>query len=81
MVYGENGLPRVTESTDPAGNRRTFRYNAAGELIGETDIRGNTVWYEYDVMGTVDCSHGRCRQNDKAFLTERGAFGKNGLSG
>ena len=36
-----------------SGNIRTFRYNRAGELTGETDIRGNMTSYEYNALGQL----------------------------
>lgn len=44
----------MSSVTDPAGNRRKFRYNDAGELIEATDVRGNVTHYTYNELGKIE---------------------------
>lgn len=59
MSYGVDGqlvkrmLPSYTPpgASEPVGGESTFVYSSAGDLVSQTDERGSTIRYSYDIMG------------------------------
>jgi RHS repeat-associated protein len=46
-------LGRLIYEHDPDRGRRSYRYNALGDLVGETKGAGQVLTYEYDAVGRL----------------------------
>jgi RHS repeat-associated protein len=52
-TYALDSHGNVTRRTDPDGLHEDFTYNAAGQVLTDTDRAGNTVTYAYDSRGRL----------------------------
>lgn len=58
VVFERDSLDRITAIVDPEGNRQTYAYDAAGDLVAHTDAEGGVTRFRYtgvhDIVEVID---------------------------